>query len=320
MLAFVAQRIEHLTTDQKVGGSSPSKRTRHEISERKEITGTMDYIKTFRRAWDRFGPAFGRRTSTSISDSGLYSGYLKSVRKATRDPKSLAIFRSNLDYLSVLGHTSVEYGYQYWEELQKTVTEPVAKLALLRELSVFGSPPVHNYPHIGMTSPSVLYYVKVAGDLNFLFGNLDDKRIGEIGIGFGGQAAVLEKLFGVTQYTAYDLPEVLELSRLFLENTNSSLTVALRDGRRPVPAELDLVISNYAFSELTRPLQNQYLHNVISASKSGYITWNDMGSSILDGYSLEDLLAMIPGSEIIPETPLTHKNNCIIVWGRTQAP
>ena len=26
--AFVAQRIEHLTTDQKVGGSSPSKRTR----------------------------------------------------------------------------------------------------------------------------------------------------------------------------------------------------------------------------------------------------------------------------------------------------
>jgi hypothetical protein len=27
VLAFVAQRIEHLTTDQKVGGSSPSKRT-----------------------------------------------------------------------------------------------------------------------------------------------------------------------------------------------------------------------------------------------------------------------------------------------------
>ena len=26
--AFVAQRIEHLTTDQKVGGSSPSKRTK----------------------------------------------------------------------------------------------------------------------------------------------------------------------------------------------------------------------------------------------------------------------------------------------------
>jgi hypothetical protein len=26
-IALVAQRIEHLTTDQKVGGSSPSKRT-----------------------------------------------------------------------------------------------------------------------------------------------------------------------------------------------------------------------------------------------------------------------------------------------------
>jgi hypothetical protein len=29
--AFVAQRIEHLTTDQKVGGSSPSKRTSSQI-------------------------------------------------------------------------------------------------------------------------------------------------------------------------------------------------------------------------------------------------------------------------------------------------
>ncbi len=29
--AFVAQRIEHLTTDQKVGGSSPSKRTSNRI-------------------------------------------------------------------------------------------------------------------------------------------------------------------------------------------------------------------------------------------------------------------------------------------------
>ena len=30
--AFVAQRIEHLTTDQKVGGSSPSKRTKASLS------------------------------------------------------------------------------------------------------------------------------------------------------------------------------------------------------------------------------------------------------------------------------------------------
>jgi hypothetical protein len=279
----------------------------------------MDYIKALRRSWELLGQALGSRTSTSISDSEPYSAYLKSVREATRDPKLLAIFRSNPDYLSVVGHTSVEFGYKYWEELQKTVTEPVAQLALLSQLSVFGSPPVHNYPHIGTTSPSVLYYVKVAGELNFLFGKLDDKRIGEIGIGFGGQAAVLEKLFGVKHYIAYDLPEVLELSTLFLENTNSSLTVELRDGRSPVPAELDLVISNFAFSELTRSLQNQYLNNVISASKSGYITWNDMGSSILDGYSLEELLTMIPGSEIIPETPLSHKNNCIIVWGRPKA-
>ena len=35
--AFVAQRIEHLTTDQKVGGSSPSKRTWHDLRQKHAV-------------------------------------------------------------------------------------------------------------------------------------------------------------------------------------------------------------------------------------------------------------------------------------------
>jgi hypothetical protein len=35
--AFVAQRIEHLTTDQKVGGSSPSKRTAKDVKKRSSL-------------------------------------------------------------------------------------------------------------------------------------------------------------------------------------------------------------------------------------------------------------------------------------------
>ena len=40
--ALVAQRIEHLTTDQKVGGSSPSERA-HETAGQSPIAGSSDF-------------------------------------------------------------------------------------------------------------------------------------------------------------------------------------------------------------------------------------------------------------------------------------
>ena len=50
--AFVAQRIEHLTTDQKVGGSSPSKRTEMTRNSQPRHFGAIpDYVgKSFKCA------------------------------------------------------------------------------------------------------------------------------------------------------------------------------------------------------------------------------------------------------------------------------
>jgi hypothetical protein len=44
--AFVAQRIEHLTTDQKVGGSSPSKRTGNSHIPQQAKVGTIQSDQT----------------------------------------------------------------------------------------------------------------------------------------------------------------------------------------------------------------------------------------------------------------------------------
>lgn len=75
------------------------------------------------------------------------------------------------------------------------------------------------------------------------------------------------------------------------------------------------MISNYAFSELTREVQDIYLDRVILKSQSGYITWNSLSYDMMDGYALNELLEKIPNSFTIPEEPLTSPNNCIIVWG-----
>jgi N-acetyl-gamma-glutamylphosphate reductase len=76
-----------------------------------------------------------------------------------------------------------------------------------------------------------------------------------------------------------------------------------------------LVISNYAFSELPRSIQDVYLKKIILNSKSGYITYNEISPSYFKSYKSEELVKIIPNARIIDEKPLTNKNNCIIIWG-----
>ena len=80
----------------------------------------------------------------------------------------------------------------------------------------------------------------------------------------------------------------------------------------------DLVISNYAFSELPKELQLNYFGKIISRSKFGYMTMN----SGLNGQfgkiknmSQKELINKIENSSIKPESPCTGDNNYIITWG-----
>ena len=77
----------------------------------------------------------------------------------------------------------------------------------------------------------------------------------------------------------------------------------------------DLLISNYAFSELPRSIQDVYLKKIILNSKRGYITYNEIVPESFNSYKKEELLNVIPNSFIIEERPITHENNCIIIWG-----
>ena len=79
--------------------------------------------------------------------------------------------------------------------------------------------------------------------------------------------------------------------------------------------DYDLVISNYGFSELRRDLQDVYLEKVILSSKRGYITYNEITPLEFYSYKKDELVKIIPHSKIIDEIPLTHPQNCIIIWG-----
>ena len=80
----------------------------------------------------------------------------------------------------------------------------------------------------------------------------------------------------------------------------------------------DLVISNYAFSELPSETQYNYINKILLKSKNGYMTMNSgVGASAFkkNHLSLKEITNLIPNIKIIAEEPLTFKDNYIIVWG-----
>ena len=177
------------------------------------------------------------------------------------------------------------------------------------------------YKDIGEISPSTLRYIKVASDLRNLFGEVIGDKIAEIGVGYGGQLLIADKVLRFCQYDLFDLPPVLDLASKYLEShiLNSSYnTFTINQHRGDV--EYDLVISNYSFSELPSNLQKLYIKKIISKSKKGYLTMNSgQPNSIFqnDKLSLSELENIMPKFELIPENPLTHPGNYIIFWNRS---
>ena len=66
---------------------------------------------------------------------------------------------------------------------------------------------------------------------------------------------------------------------------------------------------------LTKVLQNIYLNKVILNSKKSYITYNEIIPKEFNSYKSKKRLETILDSKRVKEIPLTHPNNCIIVWG-----
>ena len=178
-----------------------------------------------------------------------------------------------------------------------------------------GAPAQYKFRSFPKCSPSLLRYISVYLEMKEYFGSLSNLIITEIGVGYGGQAVTISHFDKPLAYYLYDLPEVLGLAQKFISTQKIPLNQIAHDGRNPITVKSDLVISNYAFSELERSLQLQYLQNILLKSSMGYMTWNNLSFKSLGGLSVDEIKEAIPGSQILPETPLTAHGNLVIVWG-----
>lgn len=257
--------------------------------------------------------------NSSLTDSEILTSYPSVYPSlcgsAAKDLEIFKKFRSSRVMVEVLDHVSIEQGKAYISEILKLSSWPEEFTKVLVEIDKVGAPRKFRFRGYGTFSPTLLRYLKVLIDLEKNFGSLKNLNIAEIGVGFGGQASLIGLLDKPLSYIYYDIPPVLALAQKFTRELEVPGNFTFIDGRDPKPSNPDLLISNYAFSELNRDVQDQYLKNVVLPAPRGYITWSNLSAKILGGYSLAELLRLIPNSQIHPEKPNTSESNAIIVWG-----
>jgi putative sugar O-methyltransferase len=251
------------------------------------------------------------RISTSLSDNQAYP---QVCIDASNNYKLFNNFRGNLIYNQILEHVSENQGKEYLDIISND-QDILGAINNFKPNDEYGNPRMYEYSGIGVISPSTLRYIKVLADLKKHFQTLNNFSICEIGVGYGGQCRVINAYYRPSEYCLVDIQPALALAQRYLDNyaIHSVLTYKTMNGLSQ--RDYDLVLSNYAFTELPRAIQDIYLNKVILRSKRGYITYNEITPLEFNSYKLAELIEMIPGSRIFKEEPLTHPKNCIIVWG-----
>ena len=161
-------------------------------------------------------------------------------------------------------------------------------------------------------------YIAVVVDLQKKVDFKKIKTIAEIGIGYGGLAAILSQIYPQLEFHFYDIPKVQELTKRYLQKIKLPINSRNKDIYNLQESEYDLVISNYAFSELPKEVQSKYLALIISKARNGYMIMNSgRGNKTGRNFgklSIDEILTYIPKAEITEEFPNTGPDNYLIAW------
>ena len=251
---------------------------------------------------------------TSLSDNEKYPNF---CLQAANNLRIFSSFRQNRIYRQILEHVSKKKGQLYLDTIVKIRPDLINEIEKIKANDIYGKPSLAEYEIIGKICPSTLRYTKVLADLLNMFHSLDGLKIAEIGVGYGGQCRVINSICKPDEYTLIDIKPALRLTQCYLDGYVLSSSLKYKTMNELTKLDYDLFISNYAFTELRREIQDVYLERVILNSKCGYITYNDINPEEFRAYKKDELIKIIPNSYIIEEIPRTHERNCIIVWNRT---
>ena len=219
----------------------------------------------------KFKNFFSIKSLRSESDNGLYS---IAVQEALTNKKKFNNFKSNIFYQDILEHVNYPQGLEYLNIIKRdsNLLNNIDKFLINDQI---GNPKKYYYEELKTKiSPTTLRYIKVASDIKKIFKD-EITNIVEIGCGYGGQYLILDQVMKINHYILMDLHNVNKLIEKYLEHhlLNSSYETKTINQLQS-NKQFDLVISNYAFSELPPQTQISYIKKILLNSKNGYLTMN----------------------------------------------
>lgn len=209
--------------------------------------------------------------------------YLLVCEYAAKDERVFSNFKQEPAYRQILEHVCYEGGLRYIETLEVPIEEVLTKLDNFKQNDKYGNPDLYEYEKLGKISPTTIRYIKNTYDIFSYFKNTKIKNIVEIGGGYGGLCTVMNSVFDFDNYIIIDLPQVNELSKKYISKfpeLKDKVQVYTLDQIEEIDG-IDLLISNYAFSELSRNLQDEYYDKVISKSDNFYMMYNHISKNNL---------------------------------------
>ena len=263
--------------------------------------------------------SFKDKDYKSASDNGEYP---ELALKAALDPATFSVFRRHHQYTDVLEHVSRKYGEEYLEIIRdKYKLKDDEIFEILKPLMQLGNPRLLKLRGLSnKISTTGLRYLKIALDIKELTGN-NIGNVVEIGCGYGGQAIILDRILHIDSYTFYDLWQVNLLIKRFIEDSNFSTKYkisTIKEDSSNARNSWDFCISNYAFSELSKELQEIYINRILNKTKKGYMLMNSGLSGKfgnIKNHSQKELLNILKKASVQREIPLTYKNNYLLIWG-----
>jgi len=241
----------------------------------------------------------------------IYVKYTNYCKQIVTNNILFQTFRRYPDYTYMLEHVTYKQGEEYLEQILEKYSEYINKEILedVQKNDNIGSPIKYNYTINNMVyslSPTTLRYLYIALDsLNSVKNK--ELEIVEIGGGYGGQCRliyILAPIFNITvkNYTILDLYYPNLVQKKYLEKFNINITATTIDKFNS--NRVDLLISNYALSEIDSKYQDCYI-DIINTSKFGYMLWNR--PNIMESIKNKNPI-------IENEVPLTGKGNVLIKY------
>jgi len=252
-----------------------------------------------------------------LSDSSIANEYIDSVIEILKSDESFDDFRRNQKYKSILEHVDENLALKYFNNIKKSISEQEI-LNYCKAINNSGNPLLIEINN-KLYSPTSLRYLNVAIDINSKFPNVSLKNVVEIGPGYGGQSLILQKFFKIENYHYVDLPDVNKLIEKFLDKNSIDFKPHFHTlDTIDTDIDFDLVISNYAFSELPKSIQVDSINKIINNSKNGYFILNNFYKYSLRYLTQKNYKTLIKNLEIHEEVPSSYVFNKLAVFKDTK--